>query len=180
MLLHEITPETTAYQLAHILERKLSLEVALSNETSSNAHFEFDPDRRIVLCSNQPISVIAKKEASDDRAVASYRAVLGMASKAIRPSDKIPECILYAVFSCLHEFGHYRQSLECDRFEFEKMANQRESMLDAAKRDAQRNADEGMSPQLVYSIFEDRYRKIPVENDADIRALTMLAQIVAP
>lgn len=178
MLLHKISLETTAYQLAFILASRLSLKVELSKDASPDAHFEFDPDRGIVFCSDKPISAIAEEEASDCGTAASYSAVLDMATAAVGSSANVPESVLYAVFSCLHEFGHYEQSLEYDRSELEQLAEQRGSSIEAAKAEAQQNADNGMPRQHVYSIFADRYRKIPIENDADVRALKMLARLI--
>ncbi len=177
MFLQEISPNISAYQLAKNLADKLGKQIPLSDGVESGCFFQFDPDEIMVVCSSTPIETIAEKEAAHEETTASYRALLKMADDVIGETIGIPECVRYAVFSCLHEFGHYEQALSWSHAKVEQMGVEREELIDEAKAEAQRHADRGMFRPFVYVLYEQRYRSIFIEKDADERACEMLSSI---
>lgn len=174
MILQKTSPDIAAYQLAVLLADELSLDVVLSDDVSPRAFFEFDSEAMTVYCSSQPIRKIAEIESACVKTITSYRAILEMANNEISGYGLIPECTRYATFCCLHEFGHFKQARDWSQAKLKEAATQRENLIAAAQREAQRRADDGASQKAVYSLFEERYRVIPIEKDADDKARTML------
>ena len=169
----------TAYDLAKQLAQCLDVHAHISSKVDWDACFQFDPDKGTVFCAMSAVSDIAESEKNDPRTASSYKAVLKMADSAFDScGDEMPEPVRYAVFCCLHEFGHHCQSIE---WSAEALRNQdaiRKNMVDAAKKDAQKAADDGLVPELVYQIFENKYRSIPIEKDADERAAAMIGRLL--
>lgn len=177
MFLKAVSSDISASQLAELLADKLGVRIPISKNVDPDTFFQFDPDAKVVICSDETVSSIAKKEASDEKTAASYKAILKMANEALNAPDEVIDCIRYAAFCCLHEFGHYAQSLDLTDEELEEMANQREKRIDEANKEAQEQADRKVSQQEVLEKFEARYREIPIEKDADMRAIEMLKLI---
>lgn len=177
MILQKMSPDTTAYQLAALLANELSLDIVLSDDVDPRAFFEFDSETLTFYCSSQPISEIAEIESGCVKTTASYRAVLEMANNEISGYELIPECTRYAAFCCLHEFGHLKQARDWSQAKLKEAATQRERLIAAAQREAQQRADDGVSQEAVYQLFEKRYRVIPIEKDADDKARRMLRSL---
>lgn len=178
VILQQVRPDTTAYQLASFLAGELSLDIKLSDDVSPNAYFEFDPDEMTVCCSIEPIHKIALREAVCTKTAATHKVILEMANRETRWPEQIPQYVRYTTFCCLHEFGHLEQACDWGRAELEAAATQRDDLKARAREEAQVRADGGMSPQDVYSLLAKRYRDIPVEKDADERALRMLGLLM--
>ena len=111
MFLQTINPDISAFQLAGLLADKMEKEIPLSYDVNPGEFFQFDPDKMIVVCSRKSIGLIAEEEAASAKTVVSYRSVLRLADNVLGETAGIPECVRYAVFSCLHEIGHYEQAL---------------------------------------------------------------------
>lgn len=179
MVINRISPDMSAFELAQLLSKELQLDIPISCEVEEGKYFQFDPDNRIVCCSNDAVEDIAASERAEERAYASFCSVLNLASPSFdAASCGTDESIKYATFSCLHEFGHYLQSIEWDTDELEARAEERDKLIREANAEAQKRADKGAQYSEVYTLFEDLYRSIPIEHDADMRANKLLSEIL--
>ena len=178
MFLQTINSDVYAFQLAKLLTHKLAIDVPLSGAVDPGEHFQFDPNEKVVAVSNMEIDAIARKEIACVKTADSYRVVLEMANGVIGFASEIPDCVRYATFCCLHEFGHYQQALEWSSSKLKEMADQRDEMRSAIKAKAQALVGKGESKSSAYSMFAERYRSIPIEKDADERACRMLETLV--
>ena len=169
----------TAYDLAKRLAECLAIDVQISSKVDKDAYFQFDADKGTMLAARIAVSDIAASEKGNPRTAASYKAVLKLADGAFGScAERIPEAVRYAIFCCLHEFGHCYQSIEWTTDELHAQDAVRKEMCAAAKEEAQTNADNGLLPGLVFQIFENKYRSIPIEKDADRRALAMVKPLL--
>ena len=177
MFLQTINPDISAFQLAGLLADKMEKEIPLSYDVNPGEFFQFDPDKMIVVCSRKSIGLVAEEEAASAKTVVSYRSVLRLADNVLGETAGIPECVRYAVFSCLHEIGHYEQALSWGPLKTERKATERERLVEEAKAEVGAMSKGGILPPAAYVVFEQKCRLIPAEKDADERASNMLSQI---
>lgn len=172
---------STAYEIALWLNEALELQVPIDDKVKNSCYFEFsfDGNKGAVHCSNLLPVQIARHELENPKASESYKRVLDIAKRAVSDyrNTNLDDPSLYAVFSCLHEFGHYEQWQSLGASEFEKLQRKRASSFSSLNNRAQLMADKGLGPECVYHFFASGYRELPLEKEADAFSVKYLMRL---
>ena len=79
----------------------------------------------------------------------------------------IPDELLYAVYCCLHEFGHLQFALRCSKRELAELSRKRAEAINQLDRDIQEQANRGLSEIVCRRQREFNYHSIFLEKNAD-------------
>lgn len=162
--------EMTAFDLAGSINSILRVGARISSVTSESAAFEFDPETKSIVCSDVPVRVIAGNEKGNKLTCQSYEYVLMLAQRCTRECPElldIPDELLYAVYCCLHEFGHLQFALRCSKRELAELSRKRAEAINQLDRDIQEQANRGLSEIVCRRQREFNYHSIFLEKNAD-------------
>ena len=151
--------EMTAFDLAGSINSILRVGARISSVTSESAAFEFDPKTKSIVCSDVPVRVIAGNEKGNKLTCQSYEFVLMLAQRCTRECPElldIPDELLYAVYCCLHEFGHLQFALQCSKRELAELSRKRTEAI-----------NRGLSETVCRRQREFNYHSIFLEKKAD-------------
>lgn len=168
-----------AYALMKAISTLLDLNVSILPEYGEGKYFSFDSDTGEVLCSTISIGEIYRREINNPKCCHSTQLIIEKARHQISGLNcVISDAAVYAMFSCLHEIGHYVHWKETDeeQFRMEEVAHCEE--LQRLTSRAQNDADGGMSHEEVYKRFAIGYRLISLEKNADDYATKTICHVI--
>lgn len=158
----------SAFRLAREVNQIIESKAAVKPLDSKKDFFQFDADQLTIYCSKRTLEEIARCEKTNSATARSYEAVLTLArrSAGVRALE-VPEPLLYCLFSCLHEFGHFDYWNSTSEAKKSNDIRERDSFL--LRRKAQAIGDSFYEHFGSESTIQtgDMYRMIPLEREAD-------------